>query len=518
MHLLQQLRAIYGAPPADPARRLRELMGSLERALQAGVAWPAARSSITLSALARHAGQSLARRRAQLVKQNPLFGLLLTSTLDPELREVWGQAFRAHPGEALNWASYALAYPAGTHNDMVLQNKRFLAKSLLQHFSLATQPSPAGVFSAAYWDEHYAIELRKAFSRWIRERRLDEHWVPRGKLPSSRPLTIALVASAWRPRSAVRRFFEPALEAVKRQGHALLFASLSGEGADGALFAQQVMLWQGQRLDGRALASKKPDVVIFAEPYVGLGEALSVQNRYAPVQLACYGIPITTGSAAVDYFIVGESVENPRSLSSYVEHTVSVPGLAAHYVPDFSAPDSSPVPRRLGVAASQQKWTPALVDALVQARRQGWDVVAFPGEERLDSSLVLGQAATAGVRLAYGLDRNAFLRELAACQLLLDSAPYGAMTTLFDAKAAGTPMTCVEGGLAVGRATAGYLREAGLADLVCSSWTEVPRILARMDQSWQDYCQLRHKWQAKGICPGGEDWLVHALAQIRQAA
>lgn len=86
------------------------------------------------------------------------------------------------------------------------------------------------------------------------------------------------------------------------------------------------------------LARAELDVLVF--PEVGMDPAtyFLAYGRYAPVQCALWGHPMTTGSSAMDWFISSEHLETPDGDAEYTERLARLPSLTTY----FERPDDPP--------------------------------------------------------------------------------------------------------------------------------------------------------------------------------
>ena len=76
-----------------------------------------------------------------------------------------------------------------------------------------------------------------------------------------------------------------------------------------------------------AIHRDQPDALIFTD--VGMDPVTSqiAALRFAPVQCAAYGHPVTTGLPTIDYFISGELMEPPDAQQNYTETLLPLPNL-----------------------------------------------------------------------------------------------------------------------------------------------------------------------------------------------
>jgi protein O-GlcNAc transferase len=81
-----------------------------------------------------------------------------------------------------------------------------------------------------------------------------------------------------------------------------------------------------------------PDVLIYPEVGMDISTTRLAATRIAPLQLAAWGHPVTTGLSTIDYFLSGELLEPPGAEAHYVEQLVLLPNLGSCFVPAHWVP------------------------------------------------------------------------------------------------------------------------------------------------------------------------------------
>lgn len=77
----------------------------------------------------------------------------------------------------------------------------------------------------------------------------------------------------------------------------------------------------------QALIAEEYDRSIFPEIGLDFRTLLLSQTRLAPVQIALYGVPLTSGQQSVDYFLSPRLAESDAPEKDYTEHWVGLPGF-----------------------------------------------------------------------------------------------------------------------------------------------------------------------------------------------
>jgi len=236
----------------------------------------------------------------------------------------------------------------------------------------------------------------------------------------------------------------------------------------------------------RLIEADNLDVLIFPElgmhplifPLAGL--------RLAPVQIAGWGHPVTTGHANVDHFLSCAEMEPEDGASHYSEKLHLLPGLGTRYIhEDTPAPGTRsdfqlPEDRRLYlVPQSLYKIHPdndAIFADLLAGDPQA-TLVMFASDrhriatrffvERLEAALRKRDLPTPGrVRILPHQYHANYLRINQLCDVMVDTLHWSGGHTSLDAIAAGLPIATVEGRYMRGRQTAAMLRVLEAENLV----------------------------------------------------
>jgi len=279
-----------------------------------------------------------------------------------------------------------------------------------------------------------------------------------------------------------------------------------------------------------ALRACSPDIVFF--PDIGMNRVTQAVAalRHAPVQVAAWGHPVTTGMDTIDYFLSADACEPDNAAEHYSERLVRLPNLGCYLDPPAATPRSN-LPTDAGeefrflCVQSADKLHPAH-DALF-AR-----VLQANPHARLD---VLCNAETAGtvdalaVRLhtefsRHGIDFQSrcrihaklpiaeYQRFLDGADACLDSLDFSGGITSLDSLWRDLPIVTLPGPLMRGRQSYGMLKLLGLDELIAADLDDYVRIATRLaqDAKWRGALAQRIQ-AAKGRLYRDED-VIHALA------
>jgi protein O-GlcNAc transferase len=237
-----------------------------------------------------------------------------------------------------------------------------------------------------------------------------------------------------------------------------------------------------------AIRADAPDILIY--PELGMDAATFVLGalRLAPLQVAGWGHPVTTGFPAMDLFLSSEAMEVPGAQAHYSEQLVRLPGLGTCYSMPEAPVDATREQFKLPIGAplilcpqSHFKIMPeddALI-ARVMAAVPEAILVVFKGRndivwrrylERLNAALMgAGVTGTKRVVVISTLKHVDYLRINTLCDLMLDTTRWSGGNTALDAIASGLPIVTMPGTLMRSRQTAGMYALMGIQGLTVDS-------------------------------------------------
>jgi predicted O-linked N-acetylglucosamine transferase (SPINDLY family) len=210
--------------------------------------------------------------------------------------------------------------------------------------------------------------------------------------------------------------------------------------------------------------------------------------RLAPVQIAAWGHPVTSGLPTIDYFLSAQALEPAGACAHYTEQLVALPNLGVYYEPPVAVASTEPTSRAgaqttpvLLCAGTPFKYAPEHDRVLVDiARRLG--PCQFHFFQHADGALsrrLLQRLGSAFI--AAGLDPAAHLvlRPLASADefhallrtadLMLDTIGFSGFNTVMRALACQLPVVSCRGRFLRGRLGSGILDLIDLSALVADS-------------------------------------------------
>ena len=238
------------------------------------------------------------------------------------------------------------------------------------------------------------------------------------------------------------------------------------------------------------IAALAADVILY--PAIGMDDVTAnlASLRLAPVQLATWGHPETTGFPTIDGYLSGAAFEPAGAEAHYTERLIRLPGLGA----SFMGQGAEPVPPdlvALGLDAARPillcpgtpfKYAPGHDATLAAIARAvpGAQLVFFGMKDNSVKPARLLQRI-AGQFAAEGLDGAAHLRLipfqpigrfyglLRQATLCLDTIGFSGFNTALQAVGNACPYVAYEGRFMRGRLASGLLREIGLDECVAGT-------------------------------------------------
>lgn len=256
--------------------------------------------------------------------------------------------------------------------------------------------------------------------------------------------------------------------------------------------------------DGWLAAAREDlaDVIFYPELGMSSLSYFLAAHRLAPLQVASWGHPISTGLATIDLFLSGDLLEPPDADAHYRERLVRLPGtgccttampLVAEPIADVEAILQAVDGPRFVVAQRAIKFDP--VDDPIYAQiaiATGASVFVLLRDPVCPWATDLIMARLAATFRQQGLDPDRHLRVipwlspakflalLDLCDVYLDCPTFSGYTTAWQALHRGLPIVTLEGRYLRQRLAAGLLRKAGLAETVASSRADYVAIAVRL--------------------------------------
>lgn len=264
------------------------------------------------------------------------------------------------------------------------------------------------------------------------------------------------------------------------------------------------------------IAAHRPDILFYPEIGMDPVTAALAALRLAPLQVAGWGHPITTGLPTIDLFFSGDLLEGAEADQHYREKLVRLPGtgVCTKAVPIEPVPlDTAALQMsddraivRFALCHTPFKFDPAYDPLYVRIARaagpcQFWlsrDAKYPWASDRLFDRLAAafrsgGLDPAEYLRMVPWLAPGKFAGLLQAMDIYLDCPAFSGYTTAWQAIHAGLPIVTIEGAYLRQRLAAGLLRQIGLTEGVVSSEEAYVALAAR----WARDCRTPVLWRAR---------------------
>lgn len=243
----------------------------------------------------------------------------------------------------------------------------------------------------------------------------------------------------------------------------------------------------------------QPDVMFYPEVGMDAATCTLAALRLAPLQVAGWGHPVTSGLPTLDLFVSGELLEGPSAERHYREKLVRLPGTGvctqtmAYQATRWEGPAREKHVVRFVLCQQPIKFDPAddvLLTRIAKAVGPSEFWLASPAKldwtaQRLRERVAAcfraaGLEPELHLRVIPWLPRDQFLGFLDEMDVYLDCPSFSGYTTAWQAVHRGVPIVTLEGEFLRQRLAAGLLRQVGITDQIASSREEYVHIAIRM--------------------------------------
>ena len=264
-----------------------------------------------------------------------------------------------------------------------------------------------------------------------------------------------------------------------------------------------------------AEAILEAEIEVLIYPDIGMNTMTTklASLRLAPIQVASWGHPETTGLPTIDYFISAEDLESDNSQENYTERLVKLPHLGCCY-PDFEFSPISLDLARLGIDANLPvlicpgapfKYAPQYDWVFVEiAKRLGQCQMVFFSEARSTRSDRFEKRLShvfkrAGLGFHESclflpwLNPSEFFGLMKRADVFLDTIGFSGFNTAMQGVECGLPIVTREGHFMRGRLASGILKRMDLSELVAQSEDEYISLAVKLvrDREYQQYIRER---------------------------
>jgi len=258
------------------------------------------------------------------------------------------------------------------------------------------------------------------------------------------------------------------------------------------------------------------DVLLYPEIGMDMVTVQLASLRLAPVQLASWGHPETTGLPTIDYFLSAQGLEPPDCESNYTERLVRLPNLGCSYQPNRVA-DVEPNLGGLGIPVDVPlllcpgtpfKYAPQhdRVLTAIAKELEECQFIFFTHHVPSLSDKLRTRLSKAFERESLDFKRHVvfvpwqrppeFYGLMKRADALLDTIGFSGFNTAMQAVECALPIVTKEGRFMRGRFASGILKRMGLSELVATSDEEYVGLAVKLARDGGYRAQLRARLEA----------------------
>lgn len=252
----------------------------------------------------------------------------------------------------------------------------------------------------------------------------------------------------------------------------------------------------------KAILEKQIDVLIYPEIGMDPLTCKLANLRLAPIQMASWGHPETTGLPTIDYYISAKEFEPPKADDYYSEKLVSLPNLGCYYsarnitpvTPDLSSCGIDMTSPILICPGTPFKYAPEHDQVLVAIAQKipNCQLIFFESPEQPLSFAFRGRLAKAFelenlnisdfARFIPWQKTEAFYGLMHKADVFLDTIGFSGFNTAIQAIECGLPIVTREGLFLRGRLASGILRRMGMTELIANNEEEYVNLVVKLVQ------------------------------------
>ena len=380
-------------------------------------------------------------------------------------------------------------------------------------------------FYLAYQEENnrdllkrYGNLCTRLMSEWFARQ---DFAAPAAKREPDRVIRIGIVSKNFRNHSVWNAIIRGWFERLDRKRFSLHAFYLGFDQDRETLFAQArashfTQGGRGLRQWVEAIIGQQLDVLIYPEIGMDPKTVPLASLRLAPVQIATWGHPETTGLPTIDYYLSAKDLEPPDAQENYTEELVTLPHLGCFYKspqvvavePDLGKLGIDPASLLLLCSGVPFKYAPQHDWIFTEiARRLGrCRFIFFTHQTRNLSEKLRRRLETVFAQSRLKLDDFVtfipwqnwpeFHGLLKRADVFLDTIGFSGFNTAMQAVECGLPIVAREGRFLRGRLASGILRRMGLQELVAGSEEDYIVLALKLVQDGEYRERIRERIEA----------------------
>jgi predicted O-linked N-acetylglucosamine transferase (SPINDLY family) len=259
----------------------------------------------------------------------------------------------------------------------------------------------------------------------------------------------------------------------------------------------------------KAIFANQIDVLLYPEIGIDPVTTKLASLRLAPVQVASWGHPDTTGLPSIDYYLSADLLEPNDSEEFYTEQLIKLPNLGSYHKPSSVMPISMNL-EQFGIKIDQPllicpgtpfKYLPQYdhIFVAIAKRLQRCQFIFFIYQNKALTHLF--QERLANHFSESGLNskdycifipwqpKSSFFGLMTRADIYLDTIGFSGFNTAHQAIECGLPIATLEGRFMRGRLASGILKKIGLQELIAQDEDDFVDLVVKITNN-QEYNHL----------------------------
>ncbi len=258
------------------------------------------------------------------------------------------------------------------------------------------------------------------------------------------------------------------------------------------------------------------DILVHADVGMDALTQTLAYSRLAPVQVATWGHPDTTGSPVIDYFLSSQHLERAGGESDYTEQLLRLKTLGI----DYQRPTLTIAKSREDLGLSHSAHLIACPQTLFKFHPEFDPVLARILDQDPHAELILLEGRLPEwthrlrrrfrrtlpeqgrrVRFLPAMPRHDFLSLLRLSEVVIDPIHFGGGNSSLESIAMGTPVVTTEGNHLRSRITSAIYRQIGMGELIAADLTAYADLAVRLarDVAYREQVRQRLEKAAQGL-------------------
>jgi len=359
----------------------------------------------------------------------------------------------------------------------------------------------------------YGALCHRLMSHWQRK---EGHFAK--PKPFNEPITIGIVSHHIHEHSVWDAITRGWIEHINRDRFELVFFYTGVINDQETEFAKSIakdFIALGDDLNSwvKAIIAAQIDVLIYPEIGMDPISTKLASLRLAPVQVASWGHPDTTGLPTIDYYLSADLLEPNNSEKYYAEQLIKLPNLGSYHKPSTVIPISINLEQfdikvdgpLLICPGTPFKYQPQYDHVYVDIakRLERCQFIFFIYQHKTVTHLFQERLGTHFLKSGLNSKdycvfipwqpRSSFFGLMNRADIYLDTIGFSGFNTAYQAIECGLPIVTREGRFMRGRLASGILKKIGLDELIAENEDEFVNLVVKIAKNHEYNRLVRNK-------------------------